>query len=136
MGNRPDHPESGARVVESEKAPGGVNGKKHCLPALDIRHLRDVIFVEDMNFNLTYVSPSVTALFGYTVEEALRLQKQDLMTPDALKSVMAKFQKFASSAENEGDIDIPLMEYEYVRKDGSSFWGELKVTFLRDLKGY
>ena len=30
------------------------------------------------------------------------------------------------------DYEIPLKQYEYICKDGSTFWGELKMTLLRD----
>ena len=32
--------------------------------------IKDVLFVQDMDLRVTYVSPSVTPLFGYNVEEA------------------------------------------------------------------
>lgn len=115
--------------MASEKGPAKENALK-----LELKDLRDVIFVEDMDHNLTYVSPSVFSLFGYSVEEAKNLKKKDFMTPDSLERALASFQKFSSLSEEE-DVDIPLMEYEYVRKDGSAFWGELKVTFLRDSDG-
>jgi len=98
-------------------------------------NITDVVFIQDMNLNLTYVSPSATQLFGYNVEEGLKLKMKDLMTPDSFKKAMDSFQEKAVLAQAKEDVDIPLMEYEYVRKDGSTFWGELKVTFLRDSKG-
>lgn len=93
----------------------------------------DVIFVQDMEFNLVYVSPSVTPLTGYEVEELLNLKVNDFMTSESFERATGAFQYYAALAR-EGDPDIPLMEYEYIRKDGSTFWGELKVTFLKDPK--
>ncbi|GAG94437.1 unnamed protein product, partial [marine sediment metagenome] len=37
----------------------------------------DVIFIQDMNLNITYVSPSATHLFGYSIEEAPKLKMKD-----------------------------------------------------------
>jgi len=98
-------------------------------------NVTDVIFVQDMNFNMTYVSPSVTPLSGYSVEEALNQKMKDFMTPDSFAKAMGSFQKSAALAKTKKDIEIPPMEYEYIRKDGSTFWGEIRVTFLRDLEG-
>ena len=92
----------------------------------------DVIFIQDMNLNITYVSPSVTPLFGYSVEEALKLRLKDFMMPDSLRRAMDSFKKNAVSAARGEDVGVPLMVYEYIRKDGSTLWGELKVRFLRD----
>ncbi|MFZ0451746.1 MAG: PAS domain S-box protein [Desulfatiglandaceae bacterium] len=98
-------------------------------------NVRDVIFIQDMDLNITYVSPSVTALFGLTVEEALKENLADYMTPDSFEKGVRDFQKYAPLAQNGRDVNIPLMEYEYIRKDGSTFWGEFKLGFLYDAKG-
>jgi len=95
-------------------------------------NVTDVIFVQDMNFNMTYVSPSVTPLSGYSVEEALNQKMKDFLTPDSFAKAMGSFQKATALAKTKKDIEIPPMEYEYIRKDGSTFWGEIRVTFLRD----
>lgn len=95
----------------------------------------DVIFAQDMNFNLTYVSPSVEFLFGYSPGEALKLNLEDAMTPDSYQRAMSSFKSAVPLAEKARNPDIPLMEYEYVRKDGSTFWGELKVAFRYDDRG-
>jgi diguanylate cyclase (GGDEF)-like protein/PAS domain S-box-containing protein len=98
-------------------------------------NVTDVIFVQDMNFNMTYISPSVTPLSGYSVEEALNKKMKDFYAPDSYAKAMVSFQKAAALANTKKDIKIPPMEYEYVRKDGSTSWGEIKVTFLRDSEG-
>lgn len=98
-------------------------------------NITDVVFIQDMDLNVTYVSPSVTQLFGYTIEEVLKLRMKDFMTWESFRKAMDSFQGKATLAHEKEDVDIPLMEYEYVRKDGSTFWGEIKVSFLRDSKG-
>ena len=92
----------------------------------------DVIFVQDMALNVTYVSPSVESLFGYSAEEAPELKMPDIMTPESYQRAISSFQRAIPLAEERKAQDIPLMEYEYIRKDGSTFWGELKVAFLYD----
>ena len=99
-------------------------------------NVTDVIFVQDMNLNITYASPSVTTLFGYSVEEALELKMEDILTPDSLRKAMDSFQEKAALVKRKEDTQLSPMEYECVRKDGSTFWGELEVVFLRDSRGY
>ncbi len=99
------------------------------------QNMTDVIFIQDINLNITYSSPSVTNLFGYSVEETYSKKMENILTTDSLKMVMKSYQKYLAQAEKGRDIVIPPMEYEYIRKDGSTFWGELKVVFLRDSEG-
>lgn len=95
-------------------------------------NIRDLIFVQDMDFKVTFVSPSVTSLFGISVDEALNGDLTSYMTPDSYEKGKRDFRKYAALASEERDVNVPLMEYEYVRKDGSTFWGELKLAFIYD----
>ena len=97
-------------------------------------NMTDVLFVQDMNLDMVYFSPSAERLFGYTNQEFRQGHMSDWMTPASLERAFQQFQAYVALAM-EGDVDIPLMEYEYVRKDGSCFWGELRVTFLRGAGG-
>lgn len=102
---------------------------------LNLTYLRDVIFIENMEFQVIYVSPTVALLFGYSDEEMKKLGKKDYMTPDSFARAMQSFKKYTALAQKQNDIDIPLMECEFIRKDGSTFWGELKVNFIRNPNG-
>jgi two-component system cell cycle sensor histidine kinase/response regulator CckA len=95
-------------------------------------NIRDVIFVQDMDLKVTFVSPSVTLLFGISVDEALNSDLTGYMTPDSYEKGKRDFLKYAALARDAKDVNVPLMEYEYVRKDGSTFWGELKLAFIYD----
>ncbi len=97
-------------------------------------NMRDMLFVQDMEFNFIYSSPSVENLFGYTQEEILSVKLQDTMTQDSFKRAGELFQQYLTLSVKE-DVDIPLMEFEYIRKDGSTFWGEFKPSFLRGENG-
>ena len=99
-------------------------------------NLRDIVFFEDMQMNIIYASPATKELFGYSIEEIKNVKKQDFMTQESYKKAMGLFQKYVSQAQEDETFQIPLMEYEYVRKDGSTFTGELKVNFLRDKNGF
>lgn len=97
-------------------------------------HMYDILFQQDPALNMVYVSPSVERLFGYTVEEAMRLRMTDIMTEGSLARAMQTYPMYLAQAE-KGDVNVPLQEYEYVRKDGTTFWGELSVKFLKDDQG-
>ena len=101
-------------------------------------NISDVIWVTDMNMRPTYLSPSITRLLGYSMEEAMARGMQDSLTPaslkiaaDAVASVLdaeRKWQKDAAST-------IPPLELEMVRKDGSTLWVASKLSLLYDSSG-
>jgi len=95
-------------------------------------NITDVVYIQDMNLNVTYASPSVEKISGYTPEELLKLRPENFMTPKSFERGVADFKEAITSAAKEQDYEIPLKQYEYVRKDGSTFWGELKMKLLRD----
>jgi PAS domain S-box-containing protein len=95
-------------------------------------NITDVIYIQDMNLNVTYASPSVKKLSGYTPEELLKLRPEKFMTPESFERGVADFKNAITSAMEEPEYEIPLKQYEYIRKDGSTFWGELKIKPLRD----
>ncbi len=97
-------------------------------------NMRDVMFLQNLEFGLEYVSPSAQRLFGCTVDELLRMNIQDLLAPGSRERAVESFQRALALAET-GDFDVPPLEFEYLRKDGSTFWGEVTPTFVRDHEG-
>ncbi len=97
-------------------------------------NMRDVLFLQDLDFGIKYVSPSAERLFGHTVEEFRQLKPHQLFAPGSLDRAGESLQHALARAE-QGDFDVPSMEFEYLRKDGSTFWGEVTPTFVRDHEG-
>jgi PAS domain S-box-containing protein len=97
----------------------------------------DIIYICDMNLNLTYTSPSVTKVKGFTVEEALAMPVEERITPASLKEIMALFaQEMEKEASGSADPDrIITFETEDYCRDGSTILVENSVRFLRDKEG-
>jgi len=93
----------------------------------------DVIALLDMDFNITYVSPSIEKIRGYTVEEAISQRHEQILTPASLH----KFLEMAGNiipAEKDGTAQVsayPTMELEQYHKNGSRVWVELSFAFIR-----
>lgn len=98
-------------------------------------NIDDVIFSQDMDLNLTYISPSVKNLFGYSPREIIKLGLKGCMTSESYQKAMETFQEYSFLAQQKIDFDVPIMEYEYVCKNGATFLGEIHVNFLRDDQG-
>ncbi len=97
----------------------------------------DVIWSTDLNFKYTYVSPSVTRLRGYSVEEVMASTFKETLPPASLE--VARQMLAQALAENIQRAAEPFesrtVELELNCKDGSTVWTEIQVTFLRDSDG-
>jgi len=98
-------------------------------------NMQDMLFVQDLDLNVLYTSPSITSLLGYTQEEARTMRPEDYMTPASLEKLGRDFPEFLERIARGEMTDPPLVQYEYRRKDGSTFIGELRVSIVRDERG-
>ena len=99
------------------------------------QNMQDVLFIQDMDMRVMYASPSVEKVFGYTVDAVKKMNMPELMTAESLDRAITGFHKYSKLAVKQ-NVEVPLFEFEYIRKDGSTFWGELKPVFLRDENGH
>jgi len=94
----------------------------------------DIIWLADMNLRFTFVSPAVERFMGYTPEEAQQLKFADVLTPTSMKMAVQILDDVLNIDAIE-NTDTPIertLELEYVRKDGTTSWGEIRATLLRD----
>ncbi len=100
-------------------------------------NVTDVIWTMDTNLRFTYMSPSVTRLRGYTVQEAMGQTLKQMLTSASLK--IAKKAIMAEQAiEQMEEKDLTrsrTVEVEQTCKDGSTVWVEAKFAILRDPDG-
>lgn len=97
----------------------------------------DTIYICDMNLNLTYISPSVTKLKGFTVDEALAMPIEERNTPASIKEIMALFtHEMENEATGTADPDRTItFESEEYCGNGSIIKVENSVRFLRNKEG-
>ena len=98
-------------------------------------NMEDVVFIQDRDLNITYISPSVEETWGYTPGEVKQMDMKDLMPPDSYEKALADFEKLVREAQQNGEVETPSHQYQYYRKDGTLRWGEFKPSFLRDEDG-
>jgi PAS domain S-box-containing protein/putative nucleotidyltransferase with HDIG domain len=98
----------------------------------------DVIWTTNMDFNITYMSPSAARLLGCSMKEAMTLTMRDMLTPESLELGMEVFQeqmtleaKEGIRAQREWSLELQLRRW-----DGSTVWVEEKVNFIRDAAGH
>ncbi|MCL5999482.1 MAG: PAS domain S-box protein, partial [Chloroflexi bacterium] len=97
----------------------------------------DAVGLMDLNLRTTYLSPSVTRLRGYTLDDMNAIPFDQQMTPDSFNRAMALFAE-VMTPEN---LELPdprltsTIDLEFYRKDGSRFWSENTFTLIRDETG-
>ena len=91
----------------------------------------DVIWTVDLFGKLTYVSPAVERLLGYTVDEAMRLPLAQIVAPESIRAAATESQFLLRT----GELQRHSLEFELRRKDGSAVWTDVIVNVLRDDSG-
>jgi len=92
----------------------------------------DVIFVLDMDLHYTYISPSVKILRGFEPQEVLKQSALETLTPSSLETAMktlAEVMELEKAAHNELSR---ILQLEMMRKDGTTVWTEVRLSFIRD----
>jgi PAS domain S-box-containing protein len=97
--------------------------RRHQLVA---ENVSDIIWTTDLDFNITYVSPSVKRITGASMGKALRLNVSHIMKPEEFEKFKADIQEtFARYARGEVDRDfVKRFEFEFTRADSTVFWAE------------
>ena len=97
----------------------------------------DVIWVIDLDMRPSYISPSITRLLGYTVEEAFARTMREVFTPASFEKAMQIFaEEMEIEKTGQGHPSRSLLvELELVRKDGNIVPVEGNYRFLRDSTG-
>jgi PAS domain S-box-containing protein/putative nucleotidyltransferase with HDIG domain len=96
----------------------------------------DAMWTVDMDMRPTYVSPSITGLLGYSVQEAMAKPMQEIFTPDSFKLVTELLEEELGieNRDQKGLARSRTLELELIRNDGSLVPVEVKYTFLRDVE--
>jgi PAS domain S-box-containing protein len=100
------------------------------------QNAEDIIWTTDMQLRSTYISPSLERALGYTGAEIMELPLDRLITPETLKRGLSAFTEELEKAQPQPDPNYArVLELEFLRKDGSTFWTEVKFSFFRDVNG-
>ena len=100
-------------------------------------NVSDVLFISDMNLRLSYISPSITRLLGFTLEEAESRSIHEALTPESQSLAMKAVDELLEADRRGTELCVSNVgELEMIRKDGSTVWTEADVSLLRDPDGH
>jgi PAS domain S-box-containing protein len=99
--------------------------------------MKDQVWLMDLNLKITYISPSVEKLLGYTLEELKQLSLDKLLTATSLPQAIKLFSVELSKAlpTSKPSYLKHLVEFEFRCKNGKTLWGECSFSFIRDKNG-
>ena len=93
---------------------------------------QDVLWKYDLvRQRLSYISPSIERLTGYTVEEAMQQTVNKSLTSTWAQAVRTAAAYLTAHPEETKSV----MELETIRKDGSTVWSESTVSIIRGAQG-
>ncbi|MEW6672145.1 MAG: PAS domain S-box protein [Thermodesulfobacteriota bacterium] len=97
----------------------------------------DIVWTLDMNFNTSYVSPSIKKILGFTPEERKLQTLEEMITPESAKRTEAMLlEELQRDKEGHADPERSVKtEIEYYHKNGSTVWLENSVKAIRNAAG-
>lgn len=102
---------------------------------LILNDLIDMVWLLDQKFNISYVSPSVERLTGYTVEEYPALSYEQVFEPDGVEMLSALYQNISQGVKTGNVSQLKqafVITTRQYRKDNSLVWVELVARPLFD----
>jgi len=95
-----------------------------------LEDMQDNYFELDVAGNYTFVNDASCRAMGYSREEMMGMSHRDLMLEEDAKAVYQDFNRMYRTGES-----IKGMSYRFIQKDGSTGFGELSASLLRNHEG-
>ena len=92
---------------------------------LMLEHASEIISIYDSTGNLTYISPSVINIFGYSVEEMMAGKDLERMAKDDVTQLRRIFEHLQENPGSTGNL-----EYSFIKKNGERIFLR---TFCRNM---
>ncbi|MBM9604198.1 PAS domain-containing hybrid sensor histidine kinase/response regulator [Desulfopila inferna] len=97
-------------------------------------NVRDVIWTTNDQLDITYVTPSIENLMGFTPEEFVRLAKEEQLTPHFRHQYRLVTRLLLKEAKKQEPI-TRLWEFEWYHKNGHRIWVETSTSAVYTAEG-
>jgi len=98
-------------------------------------NITDIIWTMDRERKFTFVSPSITRVLGFRIEDILRMRLDDLISPGDMSEVKKYleriFARTKKSKKQQNELK-DIFEMEVRGKKGMPIWLETKVSIIYD----
>jgi PAS domain S-box-containing protein len=102
------------------------------------QNIRDVIWTMDFDLHYTYVSPSVSQLLGFTVEEVQQMPLRQVLPPERFNRIKQMLAEQMNDALQGGAQELSktvTFEMPMMCKNGKTIWVEITANFNLDENG-
>ncbi len=97
----------------------------------------DVIFTMDLKMQITYTTPNIAKIRGFTLEEINQQQIGDMLTEGSVVIAKETLEQIIKLDE-EGDLDpdrIWTLKLDVKKKDGTTYPAEMTFSLIKDETG-
>jgi diguanylate cyclase (GGDEF)-like protein/PAS domain S-box-containing protein len=94
-------------------------------------HALDVIWTTNLQGELSYISPSIEKLRGYTVTEVMSHTLDEVFAPASAHLLQGNISRWAEAMVQGKPFPSTRIELEMLRKDGTSVWIEANISAIR-----
>lgn len=100
-------------------------------------NMTEVVWTMNVKMEMMYVSPSISQFRGLSVEDAMKENFEQGLSPESRKIAMkAIAEELAPERTVRRDpLCSRVLELEFLSKNGTTVWAEVKLTLLCDKKG-
>lgn len=95
-----------------------------------LESIEDGYFEVDLAGNLTFCNDSLVQISGYSRDELLGMNNREYTPPEMAKKMYQVFSRVYQTGKS-----IKVMDYEVIRKDGTTIFLEMSTSLMRDLSG-
>ncbi len=88
-----------------------------------VENISDALMIDDVQGNVVYVNDRFLAMYGYERDEVIGRHFSEFSAPQWRDSGRYRHQQRVA-----GESVADTFEYQALRKDGSQFWGEVRVS--------
>ncbi len=120
-------------ITSRKRAEAALEKSEHCYRLL-AENANDIIWTSDLDLRMTFISPSVEFMRGFSVEEAMHQDLEATLTPESTlraRHAIGRAIELVNAGFDPTEMHETL-ELELCRKNGSTIWGEVRVSFICD----
>ncbi|MEN6420860.1 MAG: PAS domain S-box protein [Smithella sp.] len=99
-------------------------------------HVKDLVWLMDLDLKITYTSPSVEKITGYTLDDLQKIPLNKILSATSFQEATHTHSTAIprALAGTAYSLNI-LLELELIRKDNKPLWMECVFSFIRDENG-
>jgi len=126
-----------AEDITERKRTGEALQKSEAKYRLLADNIHDNIWILDIDsLSYSYVSPSSYKITGYSADEVMKLQLQDVLTSSSMElATKVLSEELSAERQNADPSRFRTLELELNHKDGSTVWTEVSMRFIYDEEG-